>query len=301
MTQYAQFKNETSVLPFSITAAGVVYNVATFEKAGVSIPKTWSELIAACDKFKAKGITPIYSTYKDPWTVQQGLFDYITGGLMDVNEFYKKLNAAGQKIGSGSDISFQQDFAPSVKKMIELTPYFNSDAASRGYPDGNAAFAHGQAAMYLQGPWAIGEVATVNPKLKVGCFPLPVTDNPNDLKVRVNLDLAIWIPRVLGGAKKTAALKLLSYLMQPSVVNAYNQANLAFSPLKNPPAVTAPQIAGLDQYVKAGKFYQGAGTYVPNVIPIGNYLQELMLTKNQNQFLKHLDSDFKRLAVRTSA
>jgi hypothetical protein len=40
---------------------------------------------------------------------------------------------------------------------------------------------------------------------------------------------------------------------------------------------------------------------VPNVIPIGNYLQAFVLTKNGKQLLQKLDSDFRRLAKRTSA
>ena len=299
VTQYAQFKNETSVLPFSVAAEGVVYNRALFDKVGATIPTTWTEFLALCDKFQSKNIVPIYSTYKDPWTTQQGLFDYVSGGALNVAEFFRKLNSQGSDIGPDSPVSFEKDFQGAVGKMVQLLPHMNKDAASRAYPDGNTAFANGAAAMYMQGPWAIGQIALVNPKLKLGTFPLPVTDNPADTKCRVNLDLAIWIPNAT--SKRDAAVKFLQYLMQPSVVNAYNKANLAFSPLKNAPRVTDPRISGLDPYVKAGRFYQGAGTYVPLVIPIGNYLQEMVITKNTKTFLQKLDSDYRRLAIRTSA
>jgi raffinose/stachyose/melibiose transport system substrate-binding protein len=301
VTQYAQFGHETSVLPFSIAAAGVIYNVETFDKAGVEVPRTWSELLAACDKFKSKNIVPIYATYKDSWTVQQGMWDYVGGGTLNVADFFRRLNDEGDNLSSSSPVSFEKDFAPVVDKMQQLLPYSNSDAASRAYADGNSAFAQGQGAMYLQGPWAIGEIAAINPKLKVATFPLPATDNPDDTKCRVNLDLAIWIPRSLSGAKRANAIKVLQYLMQPQIVNAYNQTNLAFSPLKNPPPVRDSRIAGLEPYVRSGRFYQGPGTYVPNVIPIGNYLQAFVLTKNGKQLLQKLDSDFRRLAKRTSA
>jgi raffinose/stachyose/melibiose transport system substrate-binding protein len=298
VTQYAQFKNDTSVLPFSIAAEGVVYNKDLFDKVGASVPKTWSEFLDICDKFQSKNITPIYGTYKEPWTIQQGLFDYVTGGVINVAEFYKKLSAQGRDIGPDSEVSFEKSFKGAVSKMLELLPHTNKDAASRAYPDGNAAFANGQAALYLQGPWAIGGIAAIKPKLKIGCFPLPATDNPDDTKCRVNLDLAIWIPK--STSKRDAAIKFLNYLMQPSVVSDYNEKNLAFSPLKDAPPVKDDRIAGLEPYVRAGKFYQGAGTYVPNVIPIGNYLQEMVLTKNGNKFLQTMDKDFRRLAIRTS-
>jgi raffinose/stachyose/melibiose transport system substrate-binding protein len=155
--------------------------------------------------------------------------------------------------------------------------------------------------MYMQGPWAVGQVLTINPKAKMGTFPLPATDNAADTKCRVNLDLAIWLPRSQAAAQRKAAIEFLGYLMQPSIMNAYNQANLAFSPLRNAPPQKSPLVSGLQQYVSAGRFYQGAGTYVPLTIPVGNFIQEMMLTGNVSGFTSSMDGAFKRLAVRTSA
>ena len=94
VTQYASYHGETSILPYSVAAEGVIYNVDLFDKVGVSsVPTTWSEFLAVCEKFKSAGITPIYQTYGDTWTTQQGLFDYVTGGMVDVASFYQQLDA----------------------------------------------------------------------------------------------------------------------------------------------------------------------------------------------------------------
>jgi len=52
--------------------------------------------------------------------------------------------------------------------------------------------------------------------------------------------------------------------------------------------------------VQQSKFYQGAGTYVPPIIPLGNYLQDLVITHDGDRFLSRLDNDWARLAKRTS-
>jgi raffinose/stachyose/melibiose transport system substrate-binding protein len=302
VTQYASYKGETSVLPYSVAAEGVIYNPDLFDKVGISsVPTTWSEFLAVCEKFKSANITPVYQTYGDTWTTQQGLFDYTTGGLIDVEAFYKGLNAQGTNLGPNSPMSFEKDFTAPCQKMLSLTPYFNDNAISKKYADGNTAFATGQAGMYMQGPWAVGLIQAINPKLKMGTFPLPVTDDASQTKCRANLDLAIWLPRSQGSAQRAAAIKFLGYLMQPSIVNAYNQANLAFSPLKNAPPQTSPIVSGLQKYVSSGAFYQGAGTYVPLTIPVGNFIQEMMLTGNVSGFTSSMDGAFKRLAIRTSA
>jgi raffinose/stachyose/melibiose transport system substrate-binding protein len=302
VTQYASFHGETSILPYSVAAEGVIYNVDLFDKVGVSsVPTTWSEFLAVCEKFKSANITPVYQTYGDTWTTQQGLFDYTTGGMIDIAAFYKQLNAEGTNLGPNSAVSFEKDFTAPCQKMLSLAPYFNANPIAKHYADGNLAFASSQAGMYMQGPWAVGEVLAINPKLKMGTFPLPATDDPAQTKCRVNLDLAIWLPRSQAPAQRAAAIQFLDYLMQPSVLNAYNQANLAFSPLKNAPPQTSPIVSGLNSYVSSGRFYQGAGTYVPITIPVGNFIQEMMLTGNVSGFTSSMDGAFKRLAIRTSA
>jgi raffinose/stachyose/melibiose transport system substrate-binding protein len=297
--QYATYKGQVNVLPYSMTAAGVIYNVEMFDKYGLSVPRTWSELISICEKLKAKNVDPIYGTYKDTWTIQQGLFDYVSGGMMDVAGFYKKLKAQGTDVGPDSEVSFERTFAPAVEKMLQLAKFTNPDAGSRAFADGTAAFAAGKAAMYLQGPWAMGTIAAANPKLKIATFALPATDNAADTKCRVNLDLALWIPTSTG--RRPAALKLLRYLMQPSVINTYNQKNLAFTPVKNAPPMKDERISGLESFVRSGRFYQGAGTYVPYVIPIRNYLQEMVLSGNGTAAMRSLDKDWRRLAKRSAA
>ena len=302
VTQYASYRGETSVLPYSVAAEGVIYNRDLFDKVGVSaVPTTWSEFLAVCEKFKSANITPIYQTYGDTWTTQQGLFDYAAGGMIDVAAFYQGLAREGTNLGPNSSVSFEKDFTAPCQKMLSLAPYFNDNPIAKKYVDGNTAFAAGQAGMYMQGPWAVGQVLAINPKLKMGTFALPTTDNASQTKCRVNLDLAVWLPRSQGSAQRTAAIQFLGYLMQPSVLNAYNQANLAFSPLKNAPPQTSPLVSGLQQYVSSGRFYQGPGTYVPLTIPIGNFIQEMMLTGNVSGFTSSMDGAFKRLAIRTSA
>jgi raffinose/stachyose/melibiose transport system substrate-binding protein len=297
--QYATYEGQVNVLPYSVTAAGVIYNVGIFEKYGLSVPRTWSELIALCEKLKDRNVTPFYATYKDPWTISQGLFDYVSGGMIDVAGFYKKLRAQGTDVGPDSEVSFERTFAPAVEKMLQLAKYANPDAGSRAFADGTAAFAAGKAAMYLQGPWAIGTIAAANPKIKVATFALPATDKAAETKCRVNLDLALWIPNAT--KNRAAAVTLLRYLMQPSIINTYNQKNLAFAPVKDAPAVKDERIAGVQSYVRSGRFYQGAGTYVPTVIPILNYLQEMVLSGNGRGAMRSLDKDWRRLAKRSAA
>src|SRR5690606_31120916 len=70
--QYATYPGRTSVLPYSVMAASVIYNVDIFEQHGLEVPTTWDELIAVCDALEAAGVTPFYGTFKEPWSIGQG-------------------------------------------------------------------------------------------------------------------------------------------------------------------------------------------------------------------------------------
>ncbi|WP_400994663.1 ABC transporter substrate-binding protein [Agromyces sp. GXQ0307] len=294
--QYATYPGRTSVLPYSVAAASVIYNVDIFEENGLEVPTTWDELIAVCDQLEAAGITPIYSTFKDPWTLGQGLFDYSVGGMIDVPEFLEQMDELGTEVGPDSEVSFQKTILEPSEKMKQLADYSNDDAESRGYGDGNVAFANGEAAMYMQGPWALGEIAKTNPDLELATFPLPSSDDPDDLKVRVNLDLALWIPEA--SAEKEAAREFVSYLMQQEVMDEYNAAFLGFGTTTEAADVTDERIIPMQEYYDDGAFYQGLSRSIPLTIPIDNYLQAMATGADIPDTLAKIDADWARLALR---
>jgi raffinose/stachyose/melibiose transport system substrate-binding protein len=294
--QYATYPGRTSVLPYSVAAASVIYNVEMFEQNGLEVPTTYDEFIEVCETLEAAGITPIYSTYKDPWTVGQGLFDYTVGGSIDVADFTEQMNELGTEVGPDSPVSFQETLAEPVDRMLEIASYSQEGAESRGYGDGNVAFANEEAAMYFQGPWALGEIAKTAPDLELGTFPLPVTDDPEDLKVRVNLDLALWIPEA--GTDKEAARQFVSYLMQPEVMDEYNAEYLGFGTTTDAAPATDERIIGMQEYYDEGKFYQGPSRAIPLTIPTDNYIQALVTGADPQETLARLDEDWARLALR---
>lgn len=297
MKETASYPGRTAAIPYSLTAASVLYNKDLFAKHQLSVPTTWDELVVVCETLQKAGVTPFFNTYKDTWTVAQGLFDYTVGGMVDGPEFFSKLKAEGTNVGPHSNVSFQKDFAPAMERMAQLGQYANKNAASRGYGDGNLAFAKGEAAMYLQGPWALNEIAKTNAKMNVGTFPLPVTNDPTDLKVRVNVDLALWIPEA--STKKEAARSFLSFLMQPEIQNKYNADNNAFGTTKDAPPTTNPALIGMQKYYDDAAFYLGASQMIPSEIPVANYAQSIALGSKPGPVLTQLDGDWSRLALRS--
>ncbi|MFT4230049.1 MAG: extracellular solute-binding protein [Microbacterium sp.] len=303
MDQYGHCEGRTSALPYSVMASAVIYNKQIFAEQGIEVPTTWDELIAVCEKLKAAGIDPFYGTFKDGWTIGQGWFDFTTGGMIDTVDFFAQLAEEGTDVGSDSAVSFQKDFAEPVERMRELGhDYTNSDANNKAYNDGNFDFANGEGAMYMQGPWAIVEISSIlesngqDPDDVLGTFPLPMGDDASNNSVRVNMDLAAWIPEA--SKHKEAARTFLEYLYQPEVIQAYNESQLGFTPTKTAPAYDDPRMAGAYEAYAAGKVYQGASVLVHRSIPIMNYMQDLMNRDDPVATLKIIDADVARIAFR---
>ncbi len=300
MEQYGSCEGRTSALPYSVMAASVIYNKQIFDEQGLEVPRTWDELLQVADQLKEARITPFYGTFKDDWTVGQGWYDYSVGGSLDVLDFFDALAKEGTEVGPESEVSFQKDFAEPMDRMLTLaTDYTNDDAPSRGYGDGNLAFSKGEAAMYLQGPWAFSEIAKTAPDLELGTFPLPMTDDPDDLAVRVNMDLAAMIPEE--SRHKEAARDFLEYLYQPEHIEEYNASQLGFTPLEDAAAPDDPRIEGMIEYYDEGRIYQGPSVLVPKTIPVFNYAQAMVLGADPDDVLRTMDADWARIAFRAPA
>lgn len=295
---FGQYKgSELSALPFSLAAAGVIYNKDIFAAHGVGVPTTWTEFIRACETFKAAGVTPIYGTFKDSWTLGQP-FGYVAGGSLDLAEFFSQMPKTADDLKATPKVSFAADFKPAAQKFLTLLSYTQKDAGSRSYTDGNAAFAKGAAAMYMQGPWALSELTTANPKINVGTFALPVSENPRDTKAQVTLDMTLSIARM--SPRLDAAKRFVSFLMEASVVNAYNTKFSAFAPITDPARTNNPEIAGLQPLIADGSYYLNVTNYFPPAVTYNNYFQTLALNRDAGAFLSTLDDAWQRVAARNA-
>jgi len=297
MEQYGACEGRTSALPYSVMASSVIYNTKIFEDNDLEVPTTWDELIAVCDALEQAGITPIYGTFKDDWTVAQGWYDYAIGGSVDVIDFFDQLAAEGAEVDGSSDVSFEKDFTEPMERVLQLaTEYTNDDADSRAYGDGNLDFGNGEAAMYLQGPWAFSEIAKTAPDAPLGTFPLPMTDDPDDRAIRVNMDLAAMIPEA--STKKDAARDFLEYLYQPEIIEAYNESQLGFAPTTDAPPPQDPRIEGMQSFYDEGRIYQGPSVLVPKTIPVFAYAQAMLFGQDPARTFATMDNDWSRLAFR---
>ena len=284
---------EVNALPFASNASGIIYNPAIFAENGVEVPTTWDELIAAAQTFKQNGVTPFYCTMKDAWTAGPAFVNL--GGALMPEGFFDDLRAEGSDLDT---VSFSKDFGDAIDKEVELYSYCQDDFASRDYNAGNAAFATGESAMYLQGSYAIPAIRATNPDAQISTFPYPVTDDADSRVVVSGVDVGISIGR--DTPHRAEAQKFVDYLMSPDVVQSYSEAQSTFSPLKDAVPNSDPALAGLEPYFTDGRIIGFIDHQIPASIPLVNMLQSLVLTGDAEAFLSDLDSEWSKVAARTA-
>ncbi|ANF97299.1 ABC transporter substrate-binding protein [Paenibacillus bovis] len=162
-------------LPIDLMTNAVIYNKDLFKKAGVEVPKTYSELVDVTKKLEAKGITPFAASWKDGASYMSFMFPDMFGNLLKDNPDYPGQIMAGDK--KFSDIPGYRDF---LQRLNELSSHANKDAKDIDYDRSLQYFAQGKAAMDIMGSFAIGTIRSYNPEGNFGVFMYPATDNPNE-------------------------------------------------------------------------------------------------------------------------
>lgn len=153
------------------------YNKKAFSAAGITgTPTTWDELLDDCAKLKAKGITPVYFSAKDAWTVQPLSFigtaeNYAASGKTDFSDYLKELNTNKLKY---SQISQMEDLLSKGKDLIQKG-YVNATYLSDTYDNAQTALANGTAGMYPLGTWVLDQLVTKYPDQlgDIGVFATP--------------------------------------------------------------------------------------------------------------------------------
>ncbi len=114
--------SETNGLPFANNASAILYNPEIFAKYNVKVPRTWDELIAAAETFKANGVAPFYMTLKDAWTVMPAYVNL--AGNLKPEGFFEDIRAAKWTPQTGTH-GFAKDgkeAAEKLKQALQLPP-----------------------------------------------------------------------------------------------------------------------------------------------------------------------------------
>jgi raffinose/stachyose/melibiose transport system substrate-binding protein len=273
-------------IPYSANASGIIYNKQMFTDLGLTIPKTWDELVTTAQKIKDAGKIPFYMTNKDSWTLLVP-FNSLSSDIVGI-DFYAKRAQGTVKFDS-------PEFREVAVKQLKLLDFGQKDMAGKTYNDGNVAFAKGESAMYIQGVWAIPEILKANPQIQLGVFPFPATNDPALNKVISGVDTVLTISK--NTPHPDEAKKFISFLLQPENIQAYIDEQKAFSAVKGVNQSDA-SVQDLNAAFQSGNIVDFSDHYIPSAVKADTIIQSFYQKKDVNAYVKALDTEWDNVATR---
>jgi len=153
-------------VPYTYYQWGIYYRKDLFAAAGVTEkPKTWDELLAACEKIKTSGVEPIVIGSKDLWPTA-GWFDYLNLRLNGY-DFHMELMEGKVPYTDERVKALFQKWGELVEKG-----YFVKNHASLSWQESQSLLYQGKASMMLIGNFI---AANFPPEVKddMDFFPVP--------------------------------------------------------------------------------------------------------------------------------
>lgn len=243
---------------------GFIYNKDVFDKAGVEVPATWDELLAACEKIKESGTTPIFMP-KDTWVPQ----------ILMTDNFAKILGADGCKdfadkiLKNETKWSDVPEFAEVLDKYLELYQkgYVNSNFASATYDDAIAAVADGTAAMHFNGDFFATSVLEANPEAQIGMFPISMKEGAD--VITENMSSAGFVA-YKNSENLDVVKKIFDLWSTPEYANLYFADRPAFPAFQGVDGGKVPDylVEINENYIKEGKAIPEFNYYVMTLNPL---------------------------------
>lgn len=274
-------------VPYATNASGVIYNVEKFDQLGIEIPKTWDEFIDVIEKLKDAGEQPLLMTYKDAWT-SLCPWNSMAPDLAPENFNDERKEGKTTFVGTHEEI---------VEKYLQLLDYAQDDFMGLTYDDGNKQFANGEAAMIINGNWAINQYLNSNADLKVDMFAFPASNDESKNYVTSGVDVLLGVCK--DSANEELAKEFVSFMLEPENAKMYIEDQFAFSAVKGVEQENET-VAGVKEDIANGKVANFPDHYYPSGFDLSALISEMCLNysngmdnqENMDQFLQKCDEKY---------
>lgn len=163
-------------------AGAILYNKVIYRQLGLSVPHTWNDFIANCQKIQAAGITAVIGSLKDTWTSQL----FILGDEYNVKAVQP--NFPAEYTANRAKYATNAVARKGFEKIAEVRPFLNRDFMATNYDQAAEMLATGQGAHWAMLTMALSSINANYPDKidDIGVFGVP-GDDPN------NHGLTVWI------------------------------------------------------------------------------------------------------------
>ena len=211
LQQFAKVDGKWVSAPVNVHSTNWVWaNKAVLDANGIAVPTTWDEFVAALDKLKAAGITPV-AHGGQAWQ-EATVFDGVAMSVLGPDG-YKAAFIDLDEAALGSD-SMKEVF----DRMAVIRANVDDNFSGRDWNLATAMVINGEAGFQMMGDWAKGEFINAGkvPGEDFLCFRFPGTAD----QVTFNADQFMMFDQ--GGNVSPEQAALASAILAPSFQSAFN-------------------------------------------------------------------------------
>ncbi|GAA5194566.1 extracellular solute-binding protein [Rugosimonospora acidiphila] len=283
-----------------VSSGAIWYKKDLLAKYNLQVPSTFQEFLNDCATLKSKGITPIFAAGKDGF--QGGIWQ----GIMNQTLMADHPAADSVKVSTDRATAFwqkTQSWNDPVYKTIsqeyqQAAKYLEQGAAGVAQATAPGVWAS-QADNYpflLDGSWDSATIQQANPKLNLGFFQMPGTNNASDNRMVVKPDLSWVVPTT--SAHQDLAMQWLAFFSQP---DNYKQWLQATGSVSTQPALTSTGLSWMDwlnthskdafeqltaPWVPAGASTDAGGPDLYKMTPMGKDSIDTVLKRSADAYQK---------------
>jgi raffinose/stachyose/melibiose transport system substrate-binding protein len=200
-------------------AGGWLYNKRLYEELGLSVPRTWDELLANLETVRDTDYYPVIASYGDSWTAQ----------LIVLADYYNVQNAdpdfADQYTANKTGFSSNPAALRSFEKLQQIHDlgYLSPNPVATTYEDALRMLAEGVGVHYPMLSFSLPNIAAIAPESidDIGFFPQP-GDDPDEQGI------TLWMPQCISvykdGPHVQEAVAFVNFLASPEGAEAFMSA-----------------------------------------------------------------------------
>lgn len=245
-TSFTDADGHTWALPIDGSCEGIFYNKEIFDKLELNPPSTLSEMENIIDVLEQNNITPFALGFKDAWTIKP-----IT--LVAVSPAIYAQNANWNEDKTEGNVTFAD--TPEWKTVFDILKLVYDHGNTRtafdtDYNGACAMIAQGEAAMMIQGLWALEPIKSINPDINLGMMAMPVSENPQETKLFQFPDFGLSISAKTEHPEECKLF--LEFLTRQETAQLWCNSSMLFSAVKDVSVDFDDLAADVKKYVDDG-------------------------------------------------
>ncbi len=245
-SSFTDDEGHTWAMPVDGSCEGIFYNKDIFARYGLSVPGTLSEMKQIIETLEAEGVTPFAMGFKDAWTIKP------VSLVAAASAVYGR-DADWDSGKDGGETSFAQTEGWSTVFELMKMVYEHGNTKTAFDTDYNGAcamLANGEAAMMINGLWALEPVKEINPDVNLGMMAMPVSEDEKDTKLFQFPDFGLSISASTEHPKEGKLF--LEFLTRPEIAELWCSTSKLFSAVKGVSVDFDPMADDVNTYIESG-------------------------------------------------